>query len=225
MGWKQETEAGYPKSSPMNPSRLPLNDTKSISDEHPSRGLEPTATHPNERMIANQPAEALGNSGVRTYHRPVKNIRKYGRQRDNVFRCSTCDSFQVQSFKTVWGSGTSKSIMWKGLFLKSGYRTISRQSETAKVCQPPRKASYWVSAGAFLIFCSGTYLGFLAPRHSSVFSEMTYAAAIVAVLSLLWTFWYRARIYPHRIDEWNRSVYCRRCGSTTLLAPEAFQPE
>ncbi len=110
--------------------------------------------------------------------------------------------------------------------------TGASQSRLSKLANRPHKKPYWVVLlGWFLgLLIVGWLLGYFtaishAPeaRFEQQFRWFTYIYSCFAALAL-GAFWrYNHRIFPRRLQLWNRSFMCGRCGK--IFQPSARKQE
>ncbi len=100
------------------------------------------------------------------------------------------------------------------------------QTRLSKLANPPHKKSYWMVILGWILglLVMGWLLGYAttityAPeaRFEQQFRWFAYGYSCLAAIAL-GIFWrYNHRIFPRRLQLWNRSFMCRHCG-------EIFQP-
>jgi len=70
---------------------------------------------------------------------PGRQSNAFGSERNATVECGRCHYRGVQSLASVYGHGTSTSVLLKGLVFKHACTKIRRQSELAKECAPQKR--------------------------------------------------------------------------------------
>ena len=153
-------------------------------------------------------------------------------------QCPSCNSENLIKLPLVHSEGLSdidtrsrgRALMLGDNGLALGFAkfktTGTSQMRLSKLASPPRKKPYWiVLLGWFLgLLIVGWLLGYVTTithateaRFEQQYRWFAYIYSTFAALAL-GVFWrYNHRILPRRLQLWNRSFTCRRCG-------EIFQP-
>jgi hypothetical protein len=153
-------------------------------------------------------------------------------------QCPKCKSEDAVKLSLVYAAGLSdvetrsRGHGWAlgdgGLLLGFGSSkgTGTSQTQLSKLAAPPRKKKYRHVILAWLIglLMAGPLIDVfvassrnpeaLLRRDFQIFAYI-FSALVVLVLAILWRF--NHVVFPRRLDVWNRSFMCQRCG-------EVFHP-